>query len=238
MPAIIARAKWGFSGWRDGIAPEVVPLSDRTEFFVHYEGAPTDGAGGVAVPRAIHQYHRDVQRWRGIGYSWVVTQDGKIYEGRGWDYSGSHCPDHNRSGWAVQVHMGGTETPTPAALHSARWLYDQAVGRVGRPLAMRGHRDGYATECPGDRLYAWVRAGMPDPIPVVPKEDDDMTPEDFRDLLRNTMLPLAPSVASRLGRKEMSVSGLLQYAASNRGGVTPDDLADIVRDLAAQEAGQ
>ncbi|WP_374213184.1 peptidoglycan-binding protein [Streptomyces sp. G1] len=26
-----------------------------------------------------------------------------------------------------------------------------------------GHRDGYPTECPGDRLYAWVQAGAPRP---------------------------------------------------------------------------
>ena len=117
MPRIIPRAEWGWDGWAG--TPATVPTSKRTEFFVHYEGPPTRGNGGPGVPRAIHAYHKSVG-WSGIGYSWVVTQDGVIYEGRGWDLSGAHCPNHNVSGWSVQIHIGGDETPSPAALASAR----------------------------------------------------------------------------------------------------------------------
>jgi peptidoglycan hydrolase-like protein with peptidoglycan-binding domain len=53
-----------------------------------------------------------------------------------------------------------TDAPA-AARESIRWLYDQAVARAGHSLRKMGHRDGKSTACPGDELYAWVRAGMP-----------------------------------------------------------------------------
>ncbi len=166
MPRIIPRAEWGFTGW--ATTPSRVATSQRTGFFVHYEGGTsTRGATGPGVPRAIHAYHRSLG-WAGIGYSWVVTQDGAIYEGRGWDYSGAHCPGHNTSAWAVQVHIGGDDQPSDAALTSARWLYDQGCARAGRTLTKYGHRDGISTSCPGDRLYAWVKAGMPSPSSSTP----------------------------------------------------------------------
>ena len=170
LPRIIPRAEWGFDGW--ATQPATVPTGKRTGFFVHYEGGTsTRAATGPSVPRAIHAYHRKLG-WAGIGYTWVVTQDGAIYEGRGWDYSGAHCPGYNTSAWSVQVHIGGDDKPTDAALHAARWLYDQACARAGRTLTRYGHRDGIATSCPGDRLYAWVKAGMPDPGAT-----DDPTPQ-------------------------------------------------------------
>ncbi|MGW3513813.1 LysM peptidoglycan-binding domain-containing protein, partial [Streptomyces sp. NPDC000994] len=88
---------------------------------------------------------------------------GNIYEGRGWDRQGAHCPGHNVSGLSVQIAVGGDQEPTPAALAAARALYDEACRKTGRGLAKRGHKDGIATLCPGARLYAWVQAGMPAP---------------------------------------------------------------------------
>jgi len=115
--------------------------------------------------------------WAGIGYNFVVMLDGSAWEGRGWGLVGAHCPDHNTSGIGVQIHLGGAQQPTPAALATTRALYDEACRRSGRQLAKRGHRDGIATECPGTALYAWVRAGMPapapplTPTPALPRED-------------------------------------------------------------------
>lgn len=161
--SIISRAQWGAKPWNgdpssDG--PAHVPLSARTEWFVHYDGARHITATGNAVPRAIDRQHQ-AKGWAGIGYSFVVDQDGRAYEGRGWSRVGAHCPGHNVSGLSVQIAIGGDQEPSEAALATARALYDEACRRTGRTLAKRGHRDGIATQCPGDRLYAWVQAGMP-----------------------------------------------------------------------------
>jgi len=163
--SIISRATWGAKPWQG--TPAVVPLSARTEFFVHYDGADEIHRTGYAIPRAIEAAHLR-RTWAGIGYNFVVSQAGEIFEGRGWNLQGAHCPGHNISGLSVQIAIGGDQKPTDAALAAARALYDEACRRTGRTLAKKGHRDGIATECPGDRLYAWVEAGMP-----APKQDDD-----------------------------------------------------------------
>ncbi|CAL9528472.1 peptidoglycan-binding protein [Streptomyces sp. enrichment culture] len=159
MPvSIISRAKWGARPW-DG-TPAFVPLDRRTSFFVHYDGGAPVNRTGNAVPQAIDRAHR-AQGWSGIGYHFVVDQDGRIYEGRGWERQGAHCPGHNVTGIGVQVAIGGDQEPSEAALAACRALYDEACRKTGRTLAKRGHRDGIATQCPGDRLYAWVQDGMP-----------------------------------------------------------------------------
>ncbi|MEU0084885.1 peptidoglycan-binding protein [Streptomyces sp. NPDC006274] len=164
MPAtIISRATWGARPWDNDPAsngPTHVSLSSRTEFFVHYDGAHHITSTGYAIPRAI-DYQHQTKGWAGIGYNFVVDQAGNIYEGRGWLRQGAHCPGHNISGIGVQIAVGGDQKPTEAALAACRWLYDEACRRTGRTLAKRGHRDGIATQCPGDILYAWVEAGMP-----------------------------------------------------------------------------
>ncbi|APD18551.1 endolysin [Streptomyces phage Picard] len=161
--SIVSRAAWGAKPWNGdpkSTGPAVVPLASRTEFFVHYDGATHVTRTGAAVPQAIDRQHQ-AQGWAGIGYSFVVDQAGTAYEGRGWHRQGAHCPGHNVSGLSVQIAVGGDQEPTEAALATARALYDEACRRTGRTLAMRGHRDGIATKCPGDRLYEWVTAGMP-----------------------------------------------------------------------------
>lgn len=174
---IISLATWGFTGWTS--PRTVVPASDRTYFEVHYDGgAPVGWRTGPAVPQTIDAEHKG-QGWAGIGYSFVVDQAGACYEGRGWDYQGSFCPVHNRSAWAVQVHIGGDEQPSPAALATVRGLYDTVCARRGLTLTPIGHRDGYATSCPGEPLYAWIHAGMPTtssppPATTTPTGADDM----------------------------------------------------------------
>ncbi|MFE4514411.1 peptidoglycan-binding protein [Kitasatospora sp. NPDC056783] len=157
---VISRAQWGARPWNGSV--NAVSLSERTEFFVHYDGASAVNRTGNAVPRAIEAEHL-ANGWSGIGYHFVVDQAGNIYEGRGWGLQGAHCPGHNRSGLGVQIAIGGDQAPTDAALRAARALYDEACARTGRTLAKRGHRDGFATLCPGGRLYAWVQSGMPAP---------------------------------------------------------------------------
>ncbi|SNS50625.1 peptidoglycan recognition protein family protein [Actinacidiphila glaucinigra] len=158
--SIVSRKAWGAKPW-DG-SPDQVSLSERTEFFVHYHGGVPAHSTGVAVPREVEKIHL-ANKWAGVGYNFMVDQDGTIYEGRGWSLQGAHCPDHNVSGFGVYVAIGGDQKPTDKALASVRALYDEACKKTGRALAKRGHKDGFATACPGVHLYAWVKDGMPAP---------------------------------------------------------------------------
>ncbi|WP_420833952.1 peptidoglycan recognition protein family protein [Streptomyces antarcticus] len=155
---ITPRSEWGAKPWNG--TPNSVALSQRTEFFIHYDGADHIDRTGPSVPQAIERGHLG-QGWAGIGYSFVVDQAGNVFEGRGWSLQGAHCPGHNVTGFGVQIAVGGDQEPSAKALAAARALYDEACRKTGRTLAKRGHKDGFATECPGGRLYAWVQAGMP-----------------------------------------------------------------------------
>ncbi|MFG2247823.1 N-acetylmuramoyl-L-alanine amidase [Spirillospora sp. NPDC048823] len=156
---IISRAEW------DARAPRSrteVSWSQRTEFVVHYSEGPTDQS-----VRSIQDFHMDGRGWADIGYNFLVDVGGRIYAGRGWLVVGAHAPDHNTSGIGVCM-IGRDGDATAAAKRSIRRLYDEAGRRGGRDLKKLGHRDVYATSCPGDELYAWVRAGMPADLDDVP----------------------------------------------------------------------
>ncbi|MEU9605470.1 N-acetylmuramoyl-L-alanine amidase [Streptomyces sp. NPDC048057] len=164
---IVSRSKWGAKPWNG--TPAYVPLSSRTEFFIHYDGASRISYVGPKVPQAIERTHL-AKGWAGVGYNFVIDQDGVVYEGRGWTLQGAHCPGRNVSGLGVQIAIGGDQEPSARALASARALYDEACSRTGRKLAKRGHKDGIATACPGPKLYAWVQAGMPAPAGSKPSK--------------------------------------------------------------------
>ncbi|MFN1193267.1 peptidoglycan-binding protein [[Kitasatospora] papulosa] len=155
---IISRAAWGASAWNG--TPYEVALSRRSEFFVHYDGGSHVKRTGYAIMRAIEAQHI-AKGWSGVGYNFVIDQAGNIYEGRGWGLQGAHCPNHNVTGIGVQFAIGGDQEPSAKALAACRALYTEACKRTGRTLAKRGHKDGFATLCPGTKLYAWVKAGMP-----------------------------------------------------------------------------
>jgi hypothetical protein len=158
---IISRAEWGARAPR---SRSTVSWSQRREFIVHYSEGPTS-----QTVRQIQNFHMDGRGWSDVGYNFLVDVSGRIYEGRGWLVVGAHAPDHNTSGIGVCM-IGRDGDATPAAKRAIRWLYDEAARRAGRSLKKLGHRDVYATSCPGNELYAWVRAGMP----ADTEEEDDM----------------------------------------------------------------
>ncbi|MEU3265124.1 peptidoglycan recognition protein family protein [Streptomyces bacillaris] len=163
---IVSRKSWGAKPWNGN--PASVSLSRRTEFFVHYHGGVPAHSTGVAVPREVEKIHL-ANGWAGTGYNFMVDQNGVIYEGRGWDRQGAHCPDHNVSGLGVYVAIGGDQKPSDKALASVRALYDEACKRTGKTLSKKGHKDGFATACPGKHLYQWVKDGMPAPKSPAPQ---------------------------------------------------------------------
>lgn len=106
--------------------------------------------------RAIEDHHVDVNGWRGIGYNFVVTLNGRIFVGRGWGRVGAHTAGRNSTsvGIALLMHSGRQDV-TPAALEAARWLIEEGVRQtwIAAMPRVTGHRDWAETECPGDRLY-------------------------------------------------------------------------------------
>jgi hypothetical protein len=207
---IVARASW------DARRPEgriyTVPWGVRTEFFVHHTYGPT-----TQTIRSIQEFHLDGRGWSDVGYNFLVRDDGTIYEGRGWLAVGAHCPNHNRTG--IGVAYIGDNAPTPAAMRSIRWLYDEACSRAGRSLRKLCHGDRYRTDCPGPKLRAWVHAGMPVDVAETPAPTTSWTEEIVKDL------PLLREGADNFDVK--TLRGLLRqrgYVPPSLYG-TPDQLA-------------
>lgn len=70
-----------------------------------------------------------------IGYSWLVGEDGRAYEGRGWAYVGAHTSGCNSVAVAVSL-IGnfhppeGGQEPDPIIMDATRHIIDCAVEQV------------------------------------------------------------------------------------------------------------
>ncbi|MFD0883721.1 hypothetical protein ACFQ08_04015 [Streptosporangium algeriense] len=183
---LVTRAQWGAREPRGSYGR----LTSTRGVKVHYTGGRvdpetlTDHSRCVAAVRGIQRGHMDGNGWIDIGYSLVVCSHRKVFVGRG----PGHLPAANGAGlnsghYAVLGLVGtsGVVMPPDTMLHGIRDAieYLRAEGDVGTEI--RGHRDGYSTDCPGDALYAWVQAGAPRPSttvpPAVPPTEEEEVPE-------------------------------------------------------------
>lgn len=53
----------------------------------------------VRYVRSIQNFHLDERKWADIGYHFLVGENGKVYEGRGWDRQGAHAPGFNNDAY-------------------------------------------------------------------------------------------------------------------------------------------
>ncbi|GAA4921004.1 hypothetical protein HD597_006229 [Nonomuraea thailandensis] len=139
---------------------------------VHYTGGRVDPAivsdhsRCVALVRSIQGYHMDGNGWIDIGYTFVACPHRKVFEGRGlYHLPAANGPGLNAGHYAVLGLVGdsGLLQPPDGVLHgildAVQYVRDH--GRAGKEI--KGHRDGYATDCPGEPLHSWVRRGAPRP---------------------------------------------------------------------------
>ncbi|MFG2515954.1 peptidoglycan-binding protein [Streptomyces sp. NPDC048584] len=170
---LVTRASWGARPSRYELA--YIASTGGTK--VHYEGtyvpkslAATDAhstcAGRMRDLQASHLANRQ-EDYSDIAYNAVVCPHGAVFEGRGpHRKTGANGNSSlNSRDYAVCAMLGasGLIVPTDAMLDgildAIGWLRN--AGGAGSRIG--GHRDGYATACPGDRLYEWVKAGVPRP---------------------------------------------------------------------------
>lgn len=157
---------WGASAASDQPSAEGVK--------VHYLGSDVN-------PNTLADHQKCVDLWRTIrdshladkaedyvdvAYNFAACQHGWLLEGRGLGKrTGANGNGTlNRAHYAIVALIGnkGVTEPTAELLGALRDGIDhmQSNGAGGEIL---GHRDGYATSCPGGPLYAWVQAGAPRP---------------------------------------------------------------------------
>lgn len=169
----------------DGTPYRVAPTS-RTETFLHYVGSThlalaTRAHSACLAQLREYQRQHQAKGWKDLGYNAATCPHGRAIEGRGLDVVGAHCPDHNLSGYAVLMLLGGDETPPMIQKARTVQLLRDLDTRSGRPLRKAGHRDGIPTACPGNVIYTWLKAGLPvigsTPSPTLPKPKPTPAPK-------------------------------------------------------------
>lgn len=165
---LITRKAWGARP-----AKVRVPHLDSTHGVkVHYTGMfvlaerPDLHAPCIGLVKRIQDDHMDSNGWNDIGYSFLVCRHGDVFEGRGLNkLPAANGAGLNAGHYAVCGLVGnkGLILPSEAMLNGIRDAieYCRAKGDAGNEI--KGHRDGYSTDCPGPKLYSWVQAGAPRP---------------------------------------------------------------------------
>jgi len=187
QPTIIARAAWGGDAVKPradpGYGDVQVAFVHHTVSANDYAAA--DSAGIVL---SMAKYHRDVNGWNDLGYNFVVDRYGQIFEGRagGIDQAviGAQAQGYNSHSTGIAnigtfTDVGQTDLALDALARLIAWklpLHGAPVlGQIvltsaggednryksGTPVTLQrisGHRDGDATACPGDMLYAQLPA--------------------------------------------------------------------------------
>ncbi|MEO3867698.1 N-acetylmuramoyl-L-alanine amidase [Nonomuraea sp. B12E4] len=152
---------------------------------VHYTGGRvdpdivSDHKGCVALVRSIQAHHMDTNGWIDIAYSFVACPHRMVFEGRGLHHlPAANGPGLNAGHYAVLGLVGnaGLVEPPDELLHAILDAIRHARehGQAGKEI--KGHQDGYATDCPGEPLYTWVRRGAPRPGGGGPSPDTPTAP--------------------------------------------------------------
>lgn len=113
--------------------------------------------------RAIQTFHIDGNGWKDIGYNFVITQNGNVYEGRGWGKIGAHAGTNvgNETSIGVAFMVNGkVEAPNAAALQAFKELRAEGVrhGFLTPGHVLKFHNEWHATDCPGKVAEAVLRA--------------------------------------------------------------------------------
>ncbi|MEU8522714.1 peptidoglycan recognition protein [Streptomyces sp. NPDC048577] len=180
-PRIVTRKGWGADERLR--ARSFVYTKSVKAAFVHHTvtGNRYTCKQAPSILRGIYRYHVKSLRWRDFGYNFAVDKCGNIYEGRAGGVTravlGAHTRGFNTNSMGIAV-LGtyGSATPPAAVVNAVARLTAWKLGlygvnpkgttslvsgggnryKKGRKVTFRtiaGHRDGYATECPGKRLY-------------------------------------------------------------------------------------
>ncbi|MER5752144.1 N-acetylmuramoyl-L-alanine amidase [Streptomyces sp. NPDC002088] len=180
-PRIVTRRGWGASESlrEEGF---VYTTKVKAAFVHHTASGNTYKCSQVSsVIRSIYRYHVKSMGWRDIGYNFLVDKCGNIYEGRAGGVAkpvkGAHTLGFNGNSMGIAV-IGtfGSSKPTSAAVKAIARLTAWKLGLYGanprgktyltsgggnlyrkgkkvRLNVISGHRDGFATDCPGRQLY-------------------------------------------------------------------------------------
>uniref|UniRef100_A0A8D0L284 Peptidoglycan-recognition protein n=1 Tax=Sphenodon punctatus TaxID=8508 RepID=A0A8D0L284_SPHPU len=149
-PSIVSRSQWGAQRSQCGTNLK----TQRPNVIIHHTagGSCNSLTTCSRVLKGIQSYHRNTLGWCDIGYNFLIGEDGRVYEGRGWSKMGAHAKNWNSLSLGISFM---DKAPRAAALSAARSLIQCAVKRnvLRTSYTLKGHRNVRPTACPGNALY-------------------------------------------------------------------------------------
>lgn len=122
---------------------QALNLSKVKYIMIHHTAHPTWDIN------ATHKYHRDTNKWVGIGYNFFINPDGSVYEGRGFNV-GAGATGYNSN--SIHVCFAGNfekTKPTATQLKNGKELVKYLLTKVPANVQIVGHKDIGKTACPG-----------------------------------------------------------------------------------------
>jgi hypothetical protein len=168
-PTIASCATWGA---RDPSSALTLLSNNPNKILIHHTATANSTdysqAHAYSLARTIQNYHMDVNGWSDTGQHFTVSRGGYMMEGRHYSLSkltagsgmvqGAHCPGQNTQ--SIGIENEGTYTsvtPTSALYSNLVQLCAYICTKYGiAATQIYGHRDFYATACPGDAFYAML----------------------------------------------------------------------------------
>ncbi|XP_039366792.1 peptidoglycan-recognition protein SC2-like [Mauremys reevesii] len=156
-PTIVSRSQWG--AW----SPKSrTSLKTPVPYVIIHHTAGNrcySQASCIQQVKSIQNYHMGSRGWSDIGYNFLIGEDGRVYEGRGWRTVGAHAKNWNHK--SLGLSFLGTFTngvPSAAARFAAQDLIRCAVSRgfLSPRYILKGHRNVSPTSCPGSALYGAI----------------------------------------------------------------------------------
>ncbi|WP_354596855.1 peptidoglycan recognition family protein [Streptomyces sp. JL1001] len=165
-------------GWPASAAPSQ-PTAKGVK--VHYLGSPVstkllgDHKECVALWKDIRRSHlaNKAEGYSDVAYNYAACPHGYLLEGRGLrkrtGANGNQALNIAHYAIVGLVGSSGLTEPPDLMLSAIRDGID-LLRKNGASTEIKGHRDGYATACPGGPLYAWVQKGAPRPATPTPSK--------------------------------------------------------------------
>ena len=237
-PKIITRAQWG----ADESLKRTTGVCRRQfyplrQLFVHHTAGANFDSRPKATMRAIYWYHVVRQGWCDLGYNFVVSFDGRIFEGRwarpyspwevhdsenkrGRPVAGAHVSGFNSGSVGVSV-MGNFETarPSPATRRALAQLLAWEVDRHG--LRARG-----------SHTYRNPESGRTATLPWIAGPRDAGSTSCPGDFLYRSLRSIRRDTAAVMGAGKRSTSVTVTASSSS---ITHGDTASVAGTLADRD---
>ncbi len=110
-------------------------------------------AAGSGPVEQIHDYHRNVKGWSGIGYHFYIRKDGSVWQGRPIDTVGAHTLSYNAM--SVGICFEGNfenESMSDEQKNAGKELVSYVRDLYPSVTDVKGHGELKSTACPGENF--------------------------------------------------------------------------------------